>query len=263
MRIRTSSGLSMAYATQGGGRSIILLHPVGLRGAFWSPVMDELQSEFRLIAPDLRGHGASDASLEPFDLDDFADDVADLVRSVGQAPAVVVGCSMGGMVAQALAVRHPELLSGVVIANTGHRRNDQGRATMEQRARDAEKGMPGVLSTTLSRWFDADIQLTRPELVVLARDWLLANDPIVHAWSWRAIRGLDYADQLAGLKLPALAIAGLHDQSTPVASMKEMAGALPDCGYVEMDTGHLSPLEQPKAFASHLRDFVNKIDASA
>ncbi|MDB5650514.1 MAG: alpha/beta hydrolase fold, partial [Hyphomicrobiales bacterium] len=195
-----------------------------------------------------------------FNLDDMADDVADLIRSVGQAPAVVVGCSMGGMVAQALAVRYPELLAGVVIANTAHRRNDQGRATMEQRARDAEMGMPGVLRTTLSRWFDAEIQLMRPELVVMARDWLLANDPMVHAWSWRAIRGLAYSDQLASLKLPALAIAGLRDQSTPVAAMKDMASALPDCGYVEMDTGHLAPLEQPKIFASHLRDFINKID---
>ncbi|MDB5648660.1 MAG: hypothetical protein JWL62_180, partial [Hyphomicrobiales bacterium] len=54
----------MTYATQGSGRTSVLLHPVGLRGAFWSPVMQELQGEFRLIAPDLRGHGDSDTSLQ-------------------------------------------------------------------------------------------------------------------------------------------------------------------------------------------------------
>ena len=241
---------------------MVLLHPVGLCGAFWDPVVAELEKEFRLITPDARGHGDSDAPAQPFGLDDLADDVAELIRAVGQAPTIVVGCSMGGMTAQAISVRTPDLLAGVVIANTAKRRNDQGRATMEQRAQAALKGMPTVLHTTLSRWFDADLQLLRPDLVLKARDWLLAADPVVHAWSWRAIRDLNYATQLESMRRPAMVIAGLRDQSTPVSAMKDMAATIPGSDYHELDTGHLAPLEQPAQFAALLRAFANRVHAA-
>lgn len=259
MRFRLSNGLSIAYRTRGVGRTILLLHPVGLRGEFWDAVIRELENEFRLIAPDTRGHGDSDVPAGPFSLDDLATDFAELLRAVGQPPAIVVGCSMGGMAAQALACCAPELLRGFVIANTAHRRDDQGRATMEQRALQAEKGMPIVLNTTLSRWFDAPTLVGKPELVARARDWLLEADPVVHAHSWRAIRDLNYAERLKANRLPALAIAGLRDQSTPVAAMHAMARDIPHCAIREIDSGHLAPLEEPAAFAAILRDFAGKL----
>ncbi|MDB5531909.1 MAG: alpha/beta hydrolase fold protein [Hyphomicrobiales bacterium] len=259
MFFKLSSGLRLHYTTRGAGRSVVLLHPVGLDGSFWDGVVGALEADCRLICIDARGHGQSDVPAEPFTLDDLAGDVIELVRAVGQPPAVAVGCSMGGMVAQALGVTAPELFAGVVIANTAHLRNDQGRATMEMRAKEAEKGMPRVLATTLSRWFDPATQLARPELVVKARDWLLAADPVMHASAWRAIRDLNYAERLKHLRMPALAIAGTRDQSTPVAAMKAMAQAIPGCAYEEIDTGHLAPLEQPARFADLLRAFLARL----
>jgi len=119
-----------------------------------------------------------------------------------------------------------------------------------------------VLKTTLSRWFDADLQLLRPELVMQARDWLLAADPVVHCWSWRAIRDLNYATQLETMRRPAMVIAGLRDQSTPVSAMKDMAATIPGADYRELDTGHLAPLEQPVHFAALLRSFANRVYAA-
>ena len=259
MRFLTRSGLSLSYKTRGQGRTIVLMHPVGVCSDFWDPVIQELEGEFRLIAPDARGHGESDVPSKSFGLDDLADDIAELIRAVGQSPTLAVGCSMGGMMAQALVARVPELLRGAVIANTAHRRDDAGRAAMEQRAQAAEAGMPTTIKTTLSRWFDADMQVMRPDLVLKARDWLLSADPIVHAWSWRAIGGLNYTGQLAQTKVPCMALAGLRDQSTPVAAMKAMADDISNCRYVEMDTGHLAPMEKPQEFAAHIRDFANSM----
>lgn len=259
MRFRTSSGLSIAYRSRGVGRTMLLLHPVGLRGAFWDGVIRELEGDYRLIAPDFRGHGDSDAADGPFSLDDLAADVAELLRAVGQPPAIVAGCSMGGMVAQALACRAPDLLRGFVIANTAHRRDEQRRATMEHRAVQAEKGMPIVLNTTLSRWFDAPSLIAKPELVARARDWLLEADPVVHAHAWRAIRDLDTAERLKANRVPALAIAGLRDQSTSVADMHAMAHDIPHCAIREIDCGHLAPLEEPQAFAAILREFAGRL----
>jgi 3-oxoadipate enol-lactonase len=255
MRVRLNNGLSMHYGTRGSGRPVLLMHPVGLRGEFWRDVVADLEGECRLIYPDFRGHGGSDAPLAPFSLADLADDMAEMLRALA-GPAIVAGCSMGGMVAQGMAVRTPDLVSGVVIANTAHLRNDQGRATMEQRAKAAEQGMPGTLDTTLSRWFNAAYQLKHPEKVALMRDWLSEDDPIIHAWSWRAIRDLDFVDGLRKLAMPAMAIAGLDDQSTPVATMKAMAADIPGALYREIDSGHLAPLEQPKAFAACIREML-------
>ena len=259
MRFHTSSGLGINYKTRGQGRTIVLLHPVGLCGEFWDPVIGELETEFRLIAPDARGHGGSDVSSKPFGLDELADDIAELIRAVGQGPTVAVGCSMGGMMVQALLARAPDVLRGGLIANTAHRRDDAGRAAMEQRAKAAEAGMPTTIKTTLNRWFDADMQVLRPDLVLKARDWLLNADPVVHAWSWRAIGGLNYVDQLAATSIPCMALAGLRDQSTPVAAMKDLAASIPQCAYVEMDAGHLAPLEKPAEFAAHIRSFLHSL----
>jgi 3-oxoadipate enol-lactonase len=257
MRFRLSNGLSLRYRSRGAGRPMVLLHPVGLRLEFWDRLVTELQGELRLIVPDARGHGESDVPPAPFSLDDMADDTIELLRAVGGGKAVVVGCSMGGMVAQAIALRAPELLAGVVVANTSHTRTAQGRAVMERRAVEAMAGMPAVLDTTLSRWFSETVRLREPEKVAQTRDWLLEADPVVHAWSWRAIRDLAHDDRLGAVHLPALAIAGSDDQSTAPAAVHATAQALANCAYRELaHCGHLAPLEQPARFAALLRDFV-------
>lgn len=255
MRVRLSNGLSMSYGTRGNGRPVLLLHPVGLKGAFWRDVVTELENDCRLIYPDFRGHGESDASLSSFNLIDMADDMIEFLRAL-PGPSLVVGCSMGGMVAQGMAVRAPELVSGLMIANTAHRRNEQSRTVMENRAREAETNMPAVVDATLARWFNSAFQLKNPDKVALMREWLCDADPVIHARCWRAIRDLDFVEGLSQLTMPVMAIAGSDDQSTSVAAMKAMAADIPGALYREMNSGHLAPLEQPKIFAQHLREML-------
>lgn len=260
MRFRLSNGLSLRYRSRGIGRPVALLHPVGLCLEFWDGVVAALEPHCRLIVPDLRGHGDSDVPPGPFSLDDMADDTIELLRAVAGGPAVVVGCSMGGMVAQAIALRAPEILAGFVCANTGHTRNPQGRATMEARAVAAARGIPGVLDTTLSRWFSETVRLRRPELVLRAQNWLLETDPVVHSWAWRAIRDLEHGDRMKSVQVPGLCIAAADDQSTAPAALQALADALPHATYREMAaTGHLAPLEQPELFATWVREFCETL----
>jgi 3-oxoadipate enol-lactonase len=261
MRFRLKSGLTMRYLTRGVGRPVVLMHPIGLRAEFWAPVMAELEHRYRLIAIDARGHGESDFD-GPFTLADLARDAVELVGAVGRGPAVFVGCSMGGMVAQGVAALAPEAASAVVIANTTFTRDDNGRAMIEQRAVQAEKGMPVILPSTLARWFDAQCQLSRPDLVLRARDWLLANDPVVHAIAWRAIRDLNFGDALRKSPLPKLCVGGSGDQSASPTAVRQMAHDLPHAHYREIEgAGHLAPLEEPAAFARHLREFIDALPA--
>lgn len=258
MRIRLKSGLSIRYKTSGAGRTVLLLHPVGVRAEFWDGVAALLASEFRIIAADTRGHGESDAPTRPFTLEDCADDFSELLEAVGRPPALVAGCSMGGMIAQGIAARRPDLVAGLVNANTVHKRAAQSLPVFDKRAADALQGMDGVLRTTLSRWFDAQACYEVPEAVVFARKCLQEADPVVHSWSWLAIRDLNFADGLRRSGVPCLALAGLRDQATALEGMKDMATDVPGCEYREIDAGHMAPLESSVEFAAIVRDFARR-----
>ncbi|RDE09051.1 alpha/beta fold hydrolase [Pelagibacterium lacus] len=260
MQIETTSGLRLHYETRGAGPVIVLLHPVGLRGAFWKPVVERLSDRFRLVYPDLRGHGGSDVPTTDFTLSDMARDVIDLIGAVGEPPAVVCGCSLGGMLAQSIALAAPELVGGLVIAGAGFTRDAAGRKAVLARAEAARRGMPDVLETTLDRWFTDEVERADPMMVGMVRAWLLEDDPVVHARCWQAMAGLDHADRLASIGAPTLVVAATADQSVPVATLKDLASRIPGARYGEIEgAGHLAPLERPKDFAAILGDFALEI----
>jgi 3-oxoadipate enol-lactonase len=256
MHLRLSNGLSLAYHVRGAGRLVMFLHTIGTRGAFWDPLVERIEDRCRCVTVDLRGHGDSDVPRQRFTLNDLADDVIELLRVEGKNNAVLVGCSLGGMVAQAVALKAPELLAGLVLADTSHRQTEQSRRAVQQRAADSLKGMPAMLHSTLARWFPAPfLALNGPE-VEACRKWLLEDDPVVFSWGWQAISELDFGDRIAAIDVPTLVVRGSVDASSSREVMQAMAALLPRSRYAEIDgAGHVAPLEQPDAFAGVLLDF--------
>jgi 3-oxoadipate enol-lactonase len=206
MRFRLSSGRAIGYSTRGSGQPVLLLHPVGLDREFWDDVVAMLSAHCRILAPDLPGHGESDVGPHAQSLSEMALDVAELIDAVGQPPVVVVGCSLGGMAAQALALERPDLINGLVLANTSHDRDAASRAVLEKRAEKALVGMSAISADTLERWFDPSYAAAHPDRVERVRAKLEAADPVVHAWTWRAIAALDHGERLRNIKVPALRI---------------------------------------------------------
>ena len=259
MHFRLSNGLSLAYRVHGAGRLVMFLHPIGTRGAFWDPVVDRVQDRCRCVTVDLRGHGDTDVPREAFSLDDLADDVIELLKVERAGDAVLVGCSLGGMVAQAVALKAPELVSGLVLTDTGHRQSDEARKAVTQRAADSLKGMPAMLHSTLERWFPAPfLALNGPE-VEACRAWLLEDDPVVFSWTWQAIAGLGFGDRIADIKVPVLVLRGSVDASSSRENMQAMAKLLPRSRYVEIEgAGHVAPLEQAESFAELLTEFLDR-----
>lgn len=263
MRLKLQSGLSLGYRTRGAGRLVVLLHPVGTRAAFWDPAVERLAGECRTLAVDFRGHGESDTPAQPFTLDDLASDIIELLEVQGARDAVLVGCSLGGMVAQGVALRAPQTLAGIVLADTNHEQSDAGRTAMTQRAAASLKGMPNVVETTIERWFPAAFRAKEPQVVARVRDWLLEDDPVVFSWCWQAIRGLAYGGALSQIALPALVLRGAEDAASAREPMQAMAKLLPRGRFVEIPgAGHAAPYEQPEAFVALLREFLKSLPAN-
>jgi pimeloyl-ACP methyl ester carboxylesterase len=237
----------------------MFLHPVGTRGAFWNPLVALIQKHCRCTTVDLPGHGESDVPNGRFTLSDLADDVIELLRVESRHDVVLVGCSLGGMIAQTIALKAPELLSGLVLADTGYRQTEESRKVALQRAEDSLKGMPTMMNATLERWFPAPFLFLHGDEVQACRKWLLEDDPIVFSWCWQAISELDIGDRLATIQLPTLVTRGSVDASSSREAMQAMAKLLPHSRYAEIEgAGHVAPLEQPHAFAELLLDFFAK-----
>lgn len=263
MRFRLANGLALGYRSSGAGRVLVMLHPVGTKAEFWNPLIAELRGEYRCLAVDLRGCGESDTPSARFSLDELAADVIELLRRQEIRDAVVMGCSMGGMVAQGMVLSAPDLFSAMVLTGTIHTQTPERRAIPLQRAKDCLGGMPPVIEDTLKRWFPPHFQAGNAAVVERVRNWLLELDPVVFAWSWEAIAGLSYGERLRHIKIPALLLRGSEDAAGQV--MPEMAQMMARGHFVSMPgAGHMAPMEQPKETAALLREFIRgEIDGQA
>lgn len=255
MRFRLSNGLALGYRSRGVGRVLVLLHPIGTRAEFWHGLVACMSDRYRCISIDLRGYGESDTPAAKFTLDELADDVLELLRAQGIHDAIAVGCSMGGMVAQGMLLKAPELFSGMILTGTLHTQTPERRGIPLQRAHDALRGMPPVIEETLKRWFPADYLAAGGADIERVRSWLQELDPVVFSWSWEAIAGLNYGERIRAIAVPSLLIRGSEDAAG--RAMPEMAQLLPNGRFIEMaNAGHMAPLEQPQAMAVLLREFI-------
>jgi len=241
---------------EGSGSLTVLLHPVGLDGSFWGGLPAALAAKRRVLSLDLAGHGRSPAVARPRPIEAYADDVAAAIREAG-GPAAVVGLSFGGMVAQMVAIRHPDLVSALVPCGCGGTFGDTIRPVLRERGLAAERdGMQAVLETTIERWFTPEFRADAK--VDRVRQRLLADD--VAGWSagWHAIAGLDATPRLGALRMPVLAIAGERDVATPpVATEATIANAIAGARLTVLPGApHMMQIETEAAFTEAVAGFL-------
>jgi 3-oxoadipate enol-lactonase len=225
--------------------TLVLLPPVGLDERCWD-WLDLPAAAIRHVYP---GFGRRPRDDQPADLDTWADEVAGLDDG---EPLDLVGISMGSMVAQHLAVRHPGRVNSLLLACTGGSA-DPAVALARAAAADAG-GITGTLDSTLQRWFTPAALAARPEHpgVGYARATLLALDPASWAAGWRAIARHDVLAALGAVTAPTTCIAGRSDQSAPPERVRRLAAAIPGARLEMLDGPHMIHLENPAAFSAAL-----------
>lgn len=248
--------LMLHHTVEGQGPDLVLLHPAGLDGRSWDAVAGLLGGRFRLLRIDLRGHGGSPPCSPGMSLRDHAGDVAHTMAEVGFRSAAVCGLSVGGMLAQALALDHPHRVSRLIVAGCPCTLPDAARPMMAARGAAAlAGGMQAVVEDTLKRWFTQRFLESGGAEAVRQR--LLTDDP--QGWNgiWQAISGLDFADELHRISMPTLCIAGELDPAAPPAALQAIAERISGAQLLVIaDAPHIMQVETPAAFAAEITRFL-------
>lgn len=245
------------------GRPVVLLHGFPFDGRMWKATVPALVAHgYRAVVPDLRGHGRSPVAA-PGSMEAMARDVAELLESKGMRRAVAVGFSMGGYVALQLALRHRELLSGLVLVDT---RPD---ADTEEAKANRRK----MVADLQARGMDAAVEAMLPKMVseTTRRAYLAVPDFLATlmreqppAGAVQAVQGMmerpDMRGRLAGLNIPCLVMAGEFDAITPMDGAMRMAQAFRGSEFVMVpDAGHAAPVERPEPFNRALLDWLSRL----
>ncbi|MDP3673018.1 MAG: alpha/beta hydrolase [Telluria sp.] len=249
-----------AFTTLGAGPTVLMLHGIGGGHLAFAPQVETLASSgYRAVAWDMPGYGHS-APIEPYTFKGLAQSCINLIERLQCGDVTLVGHSMGGMVAQEVMARRPELVNKLVLCGTspsfGKPDGDWQRQFIEQRTAPlgAGKSMADLAEVLVPQMVGPG---SLPEGVRLAT---LCMGQVPASTYRRALEALVTFDRRANLTqilVPTLLVAGEHDRNAPPSVMKKMADAIPNSTYIEMrGIGHLQNLEAPEDFDGLLLNFL-------
>jgi len=239
----------------GTGPTVWLFHSLLADAGSCAPLAAALSGSYRVIVPDLPGFGGS-ASVAP-GLEPVADRLAEAMREAG-APAAIIGNGYGSFVALVLALRHPGLVSRLVLAGTGATFNEPGRAAFRGMAAAASaKGLAAIADTAMRRLFAPAFQAANPALMAEWRERFLATDPVVFTGACTTLADLDLREAVLGLRMPTLVLVGEGDEATPPPMARELAMLMPDARLTELPgLAHVPQLQDTAAFVAALGGFL-------
>jgi len=239
------------------GAPLVFCNSLGTDLRIWDKILPRLPDGLRIIRFDMRGHGLSDAPPAPYAMGALIRDAERLLDHLAVRKCVFAGLSIGGLVAQGLAVKRPDLVRALVLSNTGAK---IGTAEMWQtRIADARKGgIEALADMVMTRWFSAGFRATT-EL----RGWrhMLTRTPLEgYVGCCAAIAGADFYTTTASLTLPTLAIAGSEDGATPPDLVRETADLIKGVRFhLIRGAGHIPGVEKPEEYAQVLTTFLKDI----
>jgi pimeloyl-ACP methyl ester carboxylesterase len=263
MRVRTELGELHVDDTGGDRPVVVLWHSFLASGAMWRGVAPALARSFRVLNVDAPGHGESAVARVPVTMDACADAVAAILDAAGVRRASICGLSWGGMTGMAFALRHPDRLRALVLADTSCRRESlRNVAEYELLGLFFRRfGAPPWLTARIAPLFFCDRTLReRPELVDEFRAYVQGLD---RESVWRALQCIvgrpSRERALAACRAPTLVVVGAGDRAQPAEQSQAIARAIPGARLLVLpDAGHLSALEQPAAFAEAALEFLHE-----
>jgi 3-oxoadipate enol-lactonase len=238
--------------------AVVLIHGVGADGSSWDEIVPVLVPRFSVIRLDLRGHGRSGNVDGALVLDDFARDVADVMTAADAPRAHVVGFSLGGMIAQALALDYAARVDRLVLLSAVAGRTEQERARVRERLEILRtQGIGAITGAAQDRWFTAGFIERHPELVRQRMEQLQRNHAPSYAAAYTVFSTSDLGERLHAIRKPTLVATGEHDVGSNTRMARFMQAQIPGAELrILPELKHSVLVEAPDAIAAMLLEFL-------
>lgn len=235
---------------------IVFLHALGASSDMWREQIAALSPGYRCLAVDLAGHGKSAPCDGQASIEQFADDIADVLAAMDVTRAHIVGASLGGMIAQAFAIRHPDRVDHTMLVGTTAKMPDAG-PWIERAAKVRREGVAGLAGGTMERWFTAQFREHGASRIAETRAIFEGTVPESYARACEAIAGMDLRAGLPSIESPVLVIAGEDDPATTPAMAQDIRSAINDATLILLpQVAHMMAIEKAASVARWIGAFL-------
>ncbi|WP_425079835.1 3-oxoadipate enol-lactonase [Ruegeria denitrificans] len=239
------------------GAPIVFANSLGTDLHLWDAVLPYMPDGLRIIRYDKRGHGQSSVPHAPYSMGALVRDAEALLDHLQVRDCVFVGLSIGGMIAQGLAVKRMDQIRALVLSNTAAKIATPS-IWQERIQAVREGGIEALADATMERWFSREFRRAQNHLPW--RDMMVSQPVEGYLGCCAAIAGTDFYTPTSGLRLPTLGIAGSEDGSTPPDLVRETIDLVPGSRFQLMRrAGHLPCVEKPAEYAEILTGFLTEI----
>lgn len=238
------------------GAPLLFINSLGTDLRIWDAVVTHFEASYRLVRYDKRGHGLSDCPPAPYTIRDHAEDLVCLLDRLEMETAVLIGISVGGLIAQDVAANWPERVSKLVLCDTAAK---IGTAEMwNQRITTLRTdGMESLADAILSRWFAPDFQSQQPVAYRGYRHMLTRTPVIGYTGTCAAIRDADLTAATRTIQTPTLVLCGAEDSATAPELVQGLADLMPKARFAAIPkAGHLPCVERPEETAVLIQQFL-------
>lgn len=257
--IINNHALHYRYRPATAGPTLVFLNSLGSDFRIWQEVINGLPTSWGILCYDKRGHGLSDAPPGPYTLHELAADLHGLLDYLPITRAIFVGVSVGGLIAQQIALTYPRWVQGLVLCDTGAR-IATAAYWVERATAVRQDGLGPLAHLILARWFSGEYAESHPAAYRGYTNMLMRTPAEGYAATCDALRDADLRDAVSQITAPTLVLCGDEDLATPPSLGEALAAAIPHARFALVDNaGHIPAIEQPAAVAHHIQSFWKEI----
>lgn len=253
-----ANGISTAYALEGPADAPVIMFSTSLMcdHRMWEKQASALIPIYRVLRYDTRGHGGSESTSDEYSMDLLADDAASLLSALGIERVHFVGLSLGGFIAQALTLRHPDVIASLVLCDTAcHMPPESIWDDRIELARS--KGVEPFAEIMVDRWFTERFRDASPHELEPVKAMIRGTSVDGFVGCCHAAKRMNFAPALSGITKPTLVVVGEHDPGTPVSAARVLRDGIKGSELCIIDdAAHLTNIEKPDEFNSALTNFL-------
>ena len=262
MNFIEANGVSLRYAVEGRGKTLVLIHEMGGTMESWNLVVPALSARRRVVRYDTRGAGFSEKIRGALKIDTMTDDLIALLDGLGIGDKVALaGTAVGGAIALHTAFRFPERVAAAVVTSPATSIPPANRAAVLERVAKFERdGLRTVVDATADNGYPAELRGDKARFEGFRARWL-ANDPSSFASVYRMLAGMDLTPEFAAIRCPVLVIGGEYDRGRPPSVVEPTAKAIPGAQFKVLPTGHYAGLQTPELVVETIEAFLDSAGA--